>query len=257
MPDALKDTLEIYRQKEKQLLSQLQSVRFMIKNLEADAGVTTELNANESVVPVENSLDESESAPVQIASPSGRKPQLRPDEFFGMTQADAARAYLKKVGHAVSFDELAEALQAGGCKVSGANTKKVLYISLVRNTRDFVPPRAGFIGLREFYPAGARVAPPKPKARPKSRQKKAKKSAVSGKSKAKPETKAAPISGQPSALAQTVKAIMSDNQPRSPKEIVEKVSEKLGQVVQPIGVYGILRNSKGYEKIDGQYRLVS
>ena len=56
------------------------------------------------------------------------------------------------VGQAVSLDEIVEALNKGGCKVGGADPKRTLYISLVRNTREFVPPQAGYIGLRKFYP---------------------------------------------------------------------------------------------------------
>src|SRR5208337_66683 len=42
------------------------------------------------------------------------RPVLRPDEFFQMSQSDAAKAYLRMVGHAISMDELVSALQAGG-----------------------------------------------------------------------------------------------------------------------------------------------
>lgn len=76
---------------------------------------------------------------------------IRPDEFFGMTHAEAARKYLRGIGHAIALDELVTALRAGGCRLSGDNPKKVLYMSLIRNTHDFRAPQRGYIGLSEFY----------------------------------------------------------------------------------------------------------
>src|ERR1700692_5027577 len=58
---------------------------------------------------------------------------IKPDEFFRMNQTDAARAYLKKVGHSIPFDDLVAALRKGGAKLGGADPKKTLYVSLARN----------------------------------------------------------------------------------------------------------------------------
>src|SRR5260370_40957584 len=78
------------------------------------------------------------------------EPRIRDDEFFGLTHADAAKRYIKKVGHAVSFEELADAMKKGGSRLTGVDPKKILFISLIRNTRDFVPPQPGSVG-RPFY----------------------------------------------------------------------------------------------------------
>jgi hypothetical protein len=77
---------------------------------------------------------------------------LRPDEFTGKTYIEAAKSYLERVGHAVSMDELLEALKNGGRPIKGKTPKKALYISLVRG-REFVPipGQVGFLGLRKFY----------------------------------------------------------------------------------------------------------
>jgi DNA-directed RNA polymerase delta subunit len=74
------------------------------------------------------------------------------DEFFRLSQPEAARRYLKKIGHAMALDDILDALTKGGCAVGGSDPKKVLYISVVRDTRNFVKLPNGMIGLREFYP---------------------------------------------------------------------------------------------------------
>ena len=76
----------------------------------------------------------------------------RPDEYFKMSQTEAATAYLKKVGHAVHIDKILEALQTGGLKLSGKTPKATLYTSLVRGTKRFVLVSPGTFGLTEFYP---------------------------------------------------------------------------------------------------------
>jgi hypothetical protein len=80
------------------------------------------------------------------------------------------------VGHAVELEKLVEVLKKGGCKVGGADPKRTLYISLIRDTRNFVPPQPGYIGLRKFYPHLKAVG-----TKPISSSKKAKKRKRSGK----------------------------------------------------------------------------
>ena len=46
-----------------------------------------------------------------------------PDEFFNTSQSDAAKAFLKRIGHAVALDELVTGLKSGGCKVGGIRSK--------------------------------------------------------------------------------------------------------------------------------------
>jgi hypothetical protein len=179
----------------------------------------------------------------------GGKPKLRADEFFGLTQAEAARRYLKRVGQAVSFDELVHALQEGGCRLTGTNPQKVLYISLIRNTRDFVPPRPGFVGLREFYPARARATGEKVKNGVKTRNRV--KSRVPTTSEIKASRR------KPGDVAKAIAQVMKDKQPRSPQELAEAVSEKLGRPVQDFAIRGALSGNKEFEQFEGKYRLIS
>jgi hypothetical protein len=93
---------------------------------------------------------------------------VRPDEFTGKPYLDSAKAYLDKVGHAVSMEELLDALKRGGSPVGGKTPKKTLYISLVRGREVVsIPGQNGFMGLRKWYPnlkqgaAGEKKAPPK------------------------------------------------------------------------------------------------
>jgi hypothetical protein len=76
----------------------------------------------------------------------------RPDEYFKMSQTEAAATYLKKVGHAAHIDKILEAPKAGGLKLSGKTPKATLYTSLVRGTKRFVLVSPGTFGLVEFYP---------------------------------------------------------------------------------------------------------
>jgi hypothetical protein len=77
---------------------------------------------------------------------------LRPDEFFQMSQTEAAKTYLRMVGHAVSLDELVNALRSGGAKVGGIAPQRTLYVALKANAKkEFVWPGKDHIGLPEFY----------------------------------------------------------------------------------------------------------
>ena len=121
--------------------------RQRIEELDHEIGDSTDF----SEIGDDIGTDHSGSAPAHSGA-SGIKPKPRPDQFMGMTYQAAAKSYLEGVGHAVTMDELLEALKRGGCPVGGANPKKTLYISLVRS-REFVPVpgQSGYIGLRGFY----------------------------------------------------------------------------------------------------------
>ena len=77
---------------------------------------------------------------------------VKPGEFFGLSQTDAAAAYIKKIGHAVPVEQILEALKTGGVKVGGADPKTTLYVGLIRGTKRFVLVGPGTFGLVEFYP---------------------------------------------------------------------------------------------------------
>lgn len=83
---------------------------------------------------------------------SASRTPIAPDEFFQMSQSEAAKAYLRRIGHSISMDDLVDALRAGGAKLGGADPKRTLYVSLKANPKkEFVWPNKDQIGLPEFY----------------------------------------------------------------------------------------------------------
>jgi hypothetical protein len=141
----LRKTLEHYRQQRQQKLDEIRAIDLMIRQLEIDLGETPT---------VDESIDREELSPANLNRAVGVRSigGIRPDEFFGMSQNDAAKAYLRKVGRAISMDELVAALQKGGAKLGGADPKKTLYVSMSRNPKkEFVWPSKDHIGLAEFY----------------------------------------------------------------------------------------------------------
>lgn len=142
--DHLRGTLEHYRQQRQQKLRELRTIEMMIRQLENDLGEPPS---------VDYDADEPETPRViSSATITVRSTPIKPDEFYGMTQSEAAKAYLKRIGHAIPFDELVSALKRGGAKLGGADPKKTLYVSLARNPRkEFVWPSEDHISLSEFY----------------------------------------------------------------------------------------------------------
>lgn len=139
----LRRTLEHYRQLKQQKLDEARSFDPIISQLERDLGEAASVDATS----VEGqSPAESTSIATRIL------PIVRPDEFYGMSQTEAAKAFLKKTGHAIHFAHLVSALQRGGAKLGGADPQKTLYVSLARNPKkEFVWPSKDHIGLKEFY----------------------------------------------------------------------------------------------------------
>jgi hypothetical protein len=254
--DWMQTALQHYREQRERIVEQLppellfefRAAELMIRKLEQDLGTGPQMVVSDP--PYATS-----GAPVFGASSPSKtlaKTEVRPDEFFAMTISEAARAYLGRVGHAVSFDEMLEKLKAGGCRVGGVNPKQTLYISLVRNTRDFVPTGSGHIGLRSFYPglkAGAAKNGEKQKKTKAKHKGKAKKA-----SKLLPKKQ--PVTPKPApeeTLAhKTVYATLRDGEVHS-KDAILKAGEDAG--VKPIALYGILSNAKDIEIVGDGYRL--
>ena len=136
--------LNKYKTERKKLIEEVRELNYVIQRLESDLGVKREEQGDIEGVGLSEEGESSETPPQNLV--------IRPDEFFGKTHSEAAKVYLEKVGHAVTIEELVEVLKEGGCKVGGIDPKRTLGISLVRNTREFVPPKPGYIGLRKFYP---------------------------------------------------------------------------------------------------------
>lgn len=116
------------------------------------------LELGEEVDPATGTLGISGGTPTVIGGP----PQIKPGEFFGLSQTDAAASYIKRVGHAVHIDQILEYLKVGGVKFSGADPRTNLYTLLVRGTRRFALVSAYTFGLTEFYPKRARTEKRRP-----------------------------------------------------------------------------------------------
>jgi hypothetical protein len=270
--DSIREAIERLAQQEKKLVGELNELRVTIRTLKRTAGM--EVGAGEEV----QSAD-SQGAVIQDAAASplpasnGGRATIRPDEFFGATHAEAARRYLKRVGHAVSFTELVDVLRRGGCKLTSSEPEKVLWISLVKNSKDFVPPQPGYVGLREFYPARARAKQTNDRKSKKAKRPAKKnngKSAQAPKqaSKDKPEKTGAPKGANgsdanpgtnaPKQIPLAVHEFMRDKQFHGLDEIVGAVRKKLGDSILPLSVRGALSSKKSFEKNDaGMYRLLS
>jgi hypothetical protein len=250
----LRQTLDYYRQQLQKKLEELAPLQLMIRQLERELGDSS------NTPDLSDLATGGTSAGLPPFAPFGaeRSTDIRPDEFYGMSQSEAAKAYLKKVGRAISLDELVSALNKGGAKVGGASPKKTLYVSLMRNPlREFVTPSENHIGLRAFYPG-------LPKTEKSAKTGKAKK----GKHGPKPRgikrgsaaSKPTPAAGKAKAgdtnstpLKDLIHEIVGRGDPKTVDEIVREVEGKLGKVSK-IAVHGALR-SKAFRQVEGKYQV--
>jgi hypothetical protein len=99
--------------------------------------------------------------------PSVSDKAIRPDEFHDMPMPAAVEKYLHKVGHAVSFDEIYDALDRGGITFS-KNGRTILATAIRRSDDKFEKIKSGHIGLREWY--GGRKTADATKARAQARE---------------------------------------------------------------------------------------
>jgi hypothetical protein len=161
--ETLQKARDVYIQQFKAKVEELRPLFQKIGVLDQDIGDSTDLSSILAEV-LEQAQDGDLARSGATSSGQGRS-NLRPDSFVGDTYSIAARKYLRQIGHAVSVDELVESLRKGGCPVGGAEPRKTLYISLVRDVRTFypIPGKNGFIGLREFYPNLKSKKPGRPK----------------------------------------------------------------------------------------------
>ncbi len=236
--ESLRGAIEVYRKQFQQQCEAIRTTLLLLNKLEADAGEAATTAPKEIGLALSDRLAMSDAF---SASVNGRSGEVRPDEFFGMSQSDAARAYLKKFGRAVSFDHLVQVLRKGGAEVGGADPKKTLYVSLMRNPKgEFVIPSEGHVGLRAFYPGlpkGGKTVRPK-------KGKKAKRQKKSGKTTEK----------VPSDVMVGLKQALSQGEPKTQAELIKTLGDKLGRKIAPISVAGALR-SKVFKKSDGKYEL--
>jgi hypothetical protein len=236
--ESLRGAIEIYRKQFQRQSDELRTTLLILNKLESDAGEAITSASKEINLGLSDRLAMSDAFSPSI---NGRSSEVRPDEFFGMSQSDAARAYLKKVSRAVSFDQLVQALRKGGAEVGGADPKKTLYVSLMRNPKgEFVIPSDGHVGLRVFYPGlpkGGKTMKPK-------KTKKNKRTKKSG-----------PVAEKgPSEIMQVLTEILRKEGPKTKSELVVGSEVKLKRKIAQISVAGALR-SKTFQQSDGKYEL--
>jgi hypothetical protein len=85
---------------------------------------------------------------LEIAAPPLPAPGARFDEFYGVSDLQAAKIYLKKRTDARPFDEIVAAIRSGGAKVE---SEEKLRIGLSRSTLDIVKIRDRY-GHLDNYP---------------------------------------------------------------------------------------------------------
>lgn len=91
--------------------------------------------------------------PSEEAVVEGATPKIRPDQFFAMSQTDAAAALLQQNNrHPLTTDQILELLIQGGAQIGGSNPRQTLYTQLIRATQRFVKLPSGHFGLLDWYP---------------------------------------------------------------------------------------------------------
>src|SRR5258708_1580686 len=91
--DHLRQTLEYYRQQRQKKLEDFRAADSLVRQLERELGEAPSSEA-EPVIFTNGASELTISAP--------RAPEVRPDDFFGMSQSDAAKTYLRKVQRVIS-----------------------------------------------------------------------------------------------------------------------------------------------------------
>ncbi len=106
--------------------------------------------ANGSPIPGSQS-GPSPATPQLFGAGSRRGGAVRPDEFLGNEPMQAAKKYIAMVGHAVTFDEIADGIQRGGAAVHGAGWRDKLETSLMRSPYEVIKVADKTYGLASFY----------------------------------------------------------------------------------------------------------
>jgi hypothetical protein len=241
--EILKQSLEHFRQQRQRKVEELRALDTTIQQLQLQLGETPDV--------LELSVSSATAVSDSVAANTGAPYNPRADEFFGMSQSEAAKAFLERVGRAVSLDELVRGLKSGGCKVGGVDPKKTLYISLVRNVREFVPVQSGVIGLRKFYPNVTRPGRP---SNAEVQNKKRKKAKHRRKVESKKDTNARVKKATRGMINEAVRKIMGDHALRTPEQLHDAVKSQVSPAVEKISVVGALRH-KDFEQVDDKYRL--
>jgi len=150
---------------------------------------------------------------------------VKPGDFFGKSQAEAAQEYLHRRGTAADLNEILGALQKGGAILKGKEPRKNLYISLVKRKDIFALVAPYTFGLWEFYP-GARKKPAGKKGKEQSQ------------------------------IFEQLKEVMQDGKSHRIVEILALLQQKFGQTFVRPTVVSALRRGKEFRRVRrGTFKL--
>jgi len=243
----LKESLEHFKQQKQSKLQELRALDITIRQIQKQLGEVPDDQEDTLLLP---SVADVKS---NVVGQAGGTYKPRADEFFGMSQAEAARTYLEKIGHASLLEDILRGITGGGCKVGGADPKKTLYIALVQNKRDFVPIGSGNFGLRKFYPNMPKLGRPEGGGgQPKKAKRRMKKVVKKGKATQAASPRKKPSSGE---LNAAITEALGDHKAKTVEEVIRAVEKRLGQPITKIAVYGTLRRKDFEQGDDKRYRL--
>jgi hypothetical protein len=251
----LKESLEHFKQQKQAKLDELRMIELMIRGLQQQVGEIPEQQSQTDVLaalPSGFALFEAKATQRQD-NPAGENYKPRPDEFFSLSIADAAKAYLDKVGHAMAVDDILRVITGGGCRVGGADPKRTLSITLSMAKREFVATGSGNYGLRRFYPNMPKLGRPEGVIVPKKKAKAKPSPKRASKPQPKPKLEKSPEKPDPEELAALVAEVLSDKIPKDVDEVVAAVQKRLHCSVKKIAVYSLLRK-KDFEQVGDKYR---
>jgi len=140
----------------KQTLADLMQ-EFINKIAEASRLLTTinlleeRIGAAKTVMPGLSSAAGTPNNDTQFSSTGAGSIALRPDQFLGDEPLDAAKKYLKQVGHAAHMNEITDAIQRGGAAIKGPEWRDKLEQSLLRSVTDIIKVQEKTFGLTVFY----------------------------------------------------------------------------------------------------------
>lgn len=145
----LSKTLEDLRQQLMVKVNEAKNVLTAVNTIEVMLGQTkTRLADIATNVSTElHAIDD----PIRIQTGVVQPSDIKPDEFLGLTALEAAKRYLKTVGHARHIDDIANAISRGGAAIKGSDWKTKLLESMTRSTYDVVKVQEGVFGLTPFY----------------------------------------------------------------------------------------------------------
>jgi hypothetical protein len=128
--------------------------------------------------------------------------------------------------------------------------KQATLVSLARNPeRQFVIPREGYFGLREFYPTL-----PKTVSKPKNhKNKKTRRGNRKGISKKTEDSRSGRNSGE---IKAAVRKAFSEGRTHTMEEVLQSVEKELGRKAAKVGVAATLRG-KEFAKQGNSYKLAN